>query len=181
LCSHNEDALKTLTLIPDDPDDPTLAIERDHTAATAKMFSDPSSALPGLKEAAEKWRAVGNTTKEAWARGNAGVAYFNVSLMEEAAAELEQALKIFENLGDKAGCIATSSFLCLVTLPVTDPGRSTCSPRWHGITSSAPSAEGRRTWRRRRSSGSAWRNWPRKSEPATSPSMVGAFWPSWPA
>ena len=114
LCSRNEDALKTLALIEDDPDDPTIAVERDHTAATSTMFSDPSSALPGLREAAERWRRLGNTTKEAWARGNAGVAYFNLSLMEEAATELEQALEIFFDDGDRAGAVAVSSFLCLV-------------------------------------------------------------------
>jgi len=114
LCSRNDDALTTLTLIRDDPHDPSIAIERDHAAATTRMFSDPSSALPGLREVAERWRALGNTTKEAWARANAGVACFNLSLMEEAAAELEPALKIFENDGDRAGSVAVSSFLCLV-------------------------------------------------------------------
>ena len=119
LGSRHEDALNTLSLVRDDPDDPTIGVERDHTAAASTMFSDPSSALPGLKEAADRWHALGNPTKEAWARGNAGVAFFNLSLMHEAAIELEQALKIFDDNGDRAGAVAVSSFLCLV-IP-TDP------------------------------------------------------------
>ncbi|HVC69462.1 MAG TPA: adenylate/guanylate cyclase domain-containing protein [Acidimicrobiales bacterium] len=114
LCSRDEDALKTLSLIDDDPSDPTIAVERDHTAAASRMFADPSSALPGLREAAGQWRSLGNITKEAWARANLGVASFNLSLMEQAAIELEQALEIFTDTGDKAGTVAVSSFLCLV-------------------------------------------------------------------
>jgi class 3 adenylate cyclase/tetratricopeptide (TPR) repeat protein len=114
LCSRNDDALVTLALIPDDPDDPTVAVERDHTAAASSMFSDPSSALPGLHRAVEQWHALGDTIKEAWALANAGVALFNLSRMEESGADLERALTLFEQDGDRAGAVAVSSFLCLV-------------------------------------------------------------------
>jgi tetratricopeptide (TPR) repeat protein len=119
LSSRDEDALRTLALIEDDPDDPAIAVERDHTAATSIMFSDPLSALPGLHDAAARWNGLGNTVKEAWARANAGVAYFNLSRMEEAVVELEQALTCFERCSDRAGTIAVTSFLCLVK--PTDP------------------------------------------------------------
>ncbi len=112
--SRDQDALRTLAMIQDDPDDPTVAIERDHTSATSRMFSDPSSAIPGLQEAARRWHELGLTDKEAWARGNAGVAHFNLSRMEESADELEHALKLFEQVDDRAGIVAVSSFLCLV-------------------------------------------------------------------
>ncbi|HXQ62978.1 MAG TPA: adenylate/guanylate cyclase domain-containing protein [Acidimicrobiales bacterium] len=123
LSSRDQDALRTLAMIEDDPDDPAVAVERDHTSATSTMFSDPSSSIPGLHEAARRWRALGVTDKEAWARGNTGVAYFNLSRMEESAAELEHALKLFEQIDDRAGTIAVSSFLCLVK--PTDPRVST--------------------------------------------------------
>ena len=119
LSSRDEDALRTLALIPDDPDDPAIAVERDHTAATSIMFSDPLSALPGLRHAAVRWKELGNTDKEAWARANAGVASFNLSRMEESVVELEQALTGFESCADRTGIIAVTSFLCLVK--PTDP------------------------------------------------------------
>ena len=114
LCGRTEDALDTLAIIEDDPADPSVAVERDHTGAGTRMFSEPELALPGLKEAAERWNALGNTSKEAWARANAGVALFYLSRMEEAAELLERALELFEQVGDKGGAIATASFLCLV-------------------------------------------------------------------
>jgi len=119
LSSRDEDALRTLALIQDDPDDPAIAVERDHTAATSIMFSDPLSALPGLHDAAGRWNGLGNTAKEAWARANAGVAYFNLSRMEESVVQLELALTCFEQCADRAGTIAVTSFLCLVK--PTDP------------------------------------------------------------
>jgi class 3 adenylate cyclase/tetratricopeptide (TPR) repeat protein len=119
LSSRDEDALRTLAMIRDDPDDPAVAVERDHTAASSKMFADPSSALPGLQEAARQWHTLGITAKEAWARANSGVAYFNLSRMEEAADELEYSLTLFEQCDDLSGTMAVSSFLSLVK--PTDP------------------------------------------------------------
>jgi len=114
LAGRDQDALRTLALILDDPDDPAVAVERDHTAAAAAMFSDPSSALPGLREAARRWHALANPTKEAWALANSGVACFNLGRMDEAAVDLEHALEIFVQSEDRAGTIAVSSFMCLV-------------------------------------------------------------------
>ncbi len=119
LCGKQEDAFETLALVPDDPDDPTVAVERDHTAAAAKIFSDPAWSVPRLAEVATRWRALDNAKKEAWAHANAGVARFNLSQMDEAAAELEQALEMFEAVGDRPGAISSSSFLCLAN--PTDP------------------------------------------------------------
>jgi class 3 adenylate cyclase/tetratricopeptide (TPR) repeat protein len=113
LCGRAEDALETLARIADDPADPSIAIERDHTAANSKTFTDPAWALPRLQEVAERWQLLGVTEKEAWARANAGVASFYMSRMEEAAAQLLSALALFEEIGDSNGRIATSSFLCL--------------------------------------------------------------------
>jgi tetratricopeptide (TPR) repeat protein len=90
-----------------------VAVERDHAAANARAFSDPQWALPRLFGVAERWRALGDTVKEAWAHANIGVAYFYVSRMEEAAAELEHGLELFERAGDRTGAVAASSFLCL--------------------------------------------------------------------
>ncbi len=114
LCGRTEDALETLAMIEDDPVDPSVGVERDHTMAGTKMFTEPDQALPRLKEAAERWSAIGNNVKKAWALANAGVACFYMSRMEEAASHLERALELFEAAGDKSGAVATASFLCLV-------------------------------------------------------------------
>jgi class 3 adenylate cyclase/tetratricopeptide (TPR) repeat protein len=113
VCGRQDDARRTLALIEDDPDDPSVAIERDHTDAGTRMFTDPAVALPRLLDAAEGWRALGNVEKEAWATANAGVAYFYSSRMEEASAALERSLGLFEEIGDENGIVSTSSFLCL--------------------------------------------------------------------
>ena len=124
LASRDEDATETLALIPDDPDDPTVAAERDHAAANARVFTDPPTALGGLREAARRWHELGNPIKEAWAHGNTGVTCFNLGRMEEAASELELALAMFDEAGDRSGAVAVSSFLCLVR--PSDPR----VPRW---------------------------------------------------
>jgi hypothetical protein len=100
-------------MIPDDPSEPAMVVERDHTAARAMMFTDPAWALPRLQQAAERWRALGNPVKEAWAYANAGVASFYLSRMEESAANLERGLELFEQAGDRAGAVSASSVLCL--------------------------------------------------------------------
>ena len=112
-CGQVEEASATLALVPDDPDDPALAVERDHQAANFRVFSDPAQALPGLEEAVARWRALGDTGKEAWAHANAGVAHFYLSQMEESAVELERGLELFESIGDRPGAVAAGSFLGL--------------------------------------------------------------------
>jgi class 3 adenylate cyclase len=114
LCGREKEALDTLAKIADDPDDPSVAVERDHTAANTMTFLDPAWAVPRLEEVAERWHALGATSKEAWARSNAGVAHFNQSHMREAAAQLEAGLALFEQAGDRWGAVNASSFLALV-------------------------------------------------------------------
>lgn len=113
LAGSHERALSVLELIEDDADDPSVAIERDHTAANSRAFDDPAWATPRLEAVALRWHALGNTVKEAWAYSNAGVTYFNTSRFPEAVAALERALALFESVGDEAGAVASSSFLCL--------------------------------------------------------------------
>lgn len=109
----------TLALVDDDPEDPSVAVERDHIAANTNVFPNPGWALPRLEAVARRWRELGVPAKEAWATANAGVAYFNLSRMDEAAASLERALTLFDGLDDRFGRVAASSFLCLVK--PTDP------------------------------------------------------------
>ena len=113
LCSKQEDAYRTLAMVADDPDDPTVAVERDHTAANTKVFSDPASALPLLEAVIARWRDLEMIEKEAWGQANIGVAYFNLSRMDDASRELEIGLELFEQIGDRVGAVAASSFLCL--------------------------------------------------------------------
>jgi class 3 adenylate cyclase/tetratricopeptide (TPR) repeat protein len=113
LCGKAEEALATLDMVPDDPADPAVAVERDHAAANTRTFLDPEWALPRLHDAAARWHTLGRTDKEAWAYANAGVALFYRSRMEDAATELERALELFEEAGDRTGAVAASSFLCL--------------------------------------------------------------------
>jgi class 3 adenylate cyclase/tetratricopeptide (TPR) repeat protein len=110
---HHAEALATLGLLEDDPDDPTVAMERDHTAANTEAFEDPVWAAPRLDAVAKRWHAAGNIAKEAWAHANAGVCYFNVSRMTEAVCALERALVLFELVDDESGLLATTSFLCI--------------------------------------------------------------------
>ena len=52
LCGKEHEALATLAMVEDDPDDPTVCVERDHTAANAKIFTDPAAALAQLEAVA---------------------------------------------------------------------------------------------------------------------------------
>ena len=113
VCGKPDDAFATLAMVDDDPSDPTVAAERDHTAANTRVFTDPGWSVPRLLDIAERWRLLGNVGKEAWAHANAGVAYFYLSRMEDAGRQLEQALATFDRTGDRAGTVATASFLCL--------------------------------------------------------------------
>jgi tetratricopeptide (TPR) repeat protein len=113
LCRKPEDVFETLAMVTDDPDDPTVAVERDHTAANARVFTDPAVALPELETVTKRWHELGIADKEAWGHANMGVGYFNLSRMDEAAHELELGLALFEEIGDKVGTVAASSFLCL--------------------------------------------------------------------
>jgi class 3 adenylate cyclase/tetratricopeptide (TPR) repeat protein len=104
----------TLDLIEDDPDDPGVAVERDHASARTRLFNDPATARPLLEQVAHRWHELDQPLCEAWAWGNAGVASFNLNRGAEATADLEKALDMFERLGDRNGAVNTSSFLCLV-------------------------------------------------------------------
>jgi class 3 adenylate cyclase/tetratricopeptide (TPR) repeat protein len=116
---HHAEALATLALVEDDPADPAVAIERDHTAAGTAIFHDPAWAAPRLDAVAVRWHDAGNIAKEAWAHANAGVCYFNLSRMSEAVCALERALVLFELVEDESGVLATTSFLCIAK--PTDP------------------------------------------------------------
>ncbi len=114
LTGEEQQALTTLRLLEDDPADPSVAVERDHATARVKMWTDPEAAWPDLMAVAERWRALGRRDRESWAIANAGVTSFNLSRMEQAAEELQRALRVFEELEDRAGAVSCSSFLCLV-------------------------------------------------------------------
>ena len=131
-------ALDTLRLINDDPADAAIAIEREHAVGRVQMFADSAAARPQLHEVARRWSETGDHLKEAWALANAGVAAFNMSRMEEAADDLERAVQLFGELGDPAGEVAASSFLCLVR--PTDPR----VPAWLGRALSFAEASGDR-------------------------------------
>lgn len=112
-CGKEDEAAATLALVPDDPALPSQAVERDHSAANVRIFTDPAWAVPRLEEVAARWHALGNVEKEAWAYANAGVAYFYLSRMEESGSLLLRGLQLFESIGDRTGAVATTSFLCL--------------------------------------------------------------------
>ena len=114
LDGDSDAALQTLGLIEDDPSDPRVAIEREHAVGRVEMFTSPSDAVPRLHAVAGRWAQEGEREKQAWAYANAGVAAFNLSRMEEASTDLEQAVVMFQEIGDKAGEVAAASFLCLV-------------------------------------------------------------------
>ena len=112
--ADNENAaLETLSLIADDPADPTVALKRDHAIARTRMFSDSAWAGPRLRDISERWGQLGEEGPAAWALANAGVANFNLSRMAAAAVDLDRARAVFERLKDRAATVATSSFLSL--------------------------------------------------------------------
>jgi class 3 adenylate cyclase/tetratricopeptide (TPR) repeat protein len=115
----NDAALNTLALIPEDPSDPAVALERDHAMGRVQMFARAAEARTRLRDVSRRWAQAGYQAKEAWALANAGVAAFNLSEMEEASSDLERALVLFEEMGDQAGEVAAASFLSLVR--PTDP------------------------------------------------------------
>ena len=115
LGGDTELAVATLSLISDDPDDPSIAVEREHARARALMVTDPEAALPQLSAVRRaRWRDLGRRSNEAWAIANTGVANFYLNRMGRAAADLERAFHAFEELGDRSGSVASSSFLSLV-------------------------------------------------------------------
>jgi class 3 adenylate cyclase/tetratricopeptide (TPR) repeat protein len=152
LCGRMEAALDTLRLVEDDPEDPAVAVERDHTAGTARMFRDPASAVVALEDAARRWSALGNTTKEAWAHANAGVAWFNQSQVEASAEHLELALELFESVEDRAGAVSASSFLCIAE--PADPR----VPQWLDEVLAFADASGDRSKRINALATLSWRN-----------------------
>jgi class 3 adenylate cyclase len=105
-------AMRVLGLVSEDADVAQL-VRRDHTAARVKLFSDPAWALPRLRAVSDRWQELGNDAEAAWAIANAGVASFNLSRMDDASVDLERALTVFDRMGDRAGSVAASSFLCL--------------------------------------------------------------------
>lgn len=114
LVGEQTEALGILEMIEDDPDAPRVALERDHLAANAFAFADPAWALPRLEAVAQRWAELGDVVKEGWAYSNAGVSYFNLSRLGDAARSLERALQIFDEAGEESGSLAASSFLSLV-------------------------------------------------------------------
>lgn len=114
MAGRHDTALEILDSIEDDPADPSLAIERDHSRANTVVFVDPRAAADALDDIALRWRAVGNVDKEAWAYSNMGVALFNLSRIHEAGDYLERALPLFDQVCDEAGAVASSAFLCII-------------------------------------------------------------------
>ena len=114
MSGDSDGALATLEWIEDDPADPITTNERDHAISRIKLFSDPASARRALEKVARRWHELQQPLQEAWALANAGVTSFNLNRTAEAAADLERALDMFVRLGDRAGAVSASSFLCLV-------------------------------------------------------------------
>ncbi len=108
------EVIAALDLLPEHLDDPAVEARRVHVRAAAEIFSDPAAAAEALEEAAARWEAVGNRSKQGWARSNRGVALFNLSLMDEASAELHRALEIFKDAGDREGQHSAQGFLGLI-------------------------------------------------------------------
>ncbi|HUF84023.1 MAG TPA: hypothetical protein VMQ81_05455, partial [Acidimicrobiia bacterium] len=112
---RNQDVLDTLRRLPPDLGDPAFEALRIHLTGTAKMFTEAEGeAVAHLDDAARRWRAVGNRSKEAWALANKGAALFNLSRMADAAASVEAAITVFDAAGDRPGRLAAQSFLSLI-------------------------------------------------------------------
>ncbi len=163
----------------------------------SRVFSDPGWALPRLEVVTAAWQRLGVVDKEAWGHGNAGVAHFYLSQMDEAA--LSSSCRWACSRGSAIGpawrrprpCCAWPSRPtaecrsgCRRRSPspiraVTAPGRWRRSPRWRGTTSSGRCGVARATRRWPRASPGGWPCSATSSAP-TGPSTAGACSPSWP-
>ena len=113
LCRKPEDVFATLAMVDDDPDDPTVAVERDHTAANAKVFTDPAQPCPSSRRSRRAGESSGS-----WTRRRGGTPTWASRISTSAAwmrrrASSSSALALFEQIGDRVGAVAASSFLCL--------------------------------------------------------------------
>ena len=118
--------------------------------------------------------------------GDLGVAYFYMSRMEEAASELQSALALFEQIDDRNGKVAASSFLCLAkpadkrvpgwladALEYAEQAGDRSKEMtvlttlaWHQF--SVRSVAEQLRWRVRRSLRNGWQNWQSNLEHLTS-------------
>ncbi len=111
---ERHEAIGVLALIPEPSGDARVDAERVLVRANALVDSDVDTALRSFDEAASRWHAIGDHTKEGWSHSNKGVALFMHGRMVDADDELVRALDLFRANGHRLGELATLSFRALV-------------------------------------------------------------------
>ena len=106
--SRDAEALAVVELLPDDAEDPTVAIEKIHVRAVALLQDQPAEAVALLDEAAERWRALGRQEKVGWAYANQAVAYFVLGQLEDTGRALDLADGHFSAAGSRQGQLAVT-------------------------------------------------------------------------
>jgi len=107
-----KEALAILDLV-ETGGDPRLEAEVIHARGN-ELGDDAERAIELLADAAELWAALGDDGKRAWALANRSVALFRMGRVDEAAASIDEALAIFQRLGDRTGIAASGQQLALV-------------------------------------------------------------------
>ena len=111
---RGEDAVRLLEAVPDQGGDGVLDARRVQALANARALLDPVASLELFDVAARRWAAVGDRGKEAWTLCNKMVALLFAGRSADAAVAGERAVDLFTEIDDRAGAIATRSFLALV-------------------------------------------------------------------
>ena len=113
---HCEAALGVLQRLEGRTTSERMAVEALHLRGNALRPTDPERSIAVLLEAAERWQALGDEAKRAWALTNQGMTLFDIGRIAAAAAAHEEALGIFRRLGDRSGAAAAGQLLALARL-----------------------------------------------------------------
>jgi class 3 adenylate cyclase/tetratricopeptide (TPR) repeat protein len=90
-------------------EDPRLAAEILLVRANAVSMSSPTDSLALFDEAHRRWTSIGDRGKQAWALTNSGLPHFLAGDGVGAVTNLEAAMAIFEQTGDRNGLTAARS------------------------------------------------------------------------
>src|SRR5207248_2657664 len=102
-------ALAVVDLLPDERDDPLVAIEKIHVRGVAYLQDRPEDALAQFDEAERRWRELGNEEKIGWAHSNKALAYFVLGRMAETGRELDEADVHFTAAASRHGQMVVAS------------------------------------------------------------------------
>jgi class 3 adenylate cyclase/tetratricopeptide (TPR) repeat protein len=108
-----EEVEAVLALIPADAA-AEIDAERVHIRATRIARTHTAESIVGYDKARHLWAALGRRDKEAWALSNSAVSLLLIGRTTEASARCEEAMAIFEAIGDRTGLLTVRQTLALI-------------------------------------------------------------------